>query len=135
MYIPVDFFNHEWHSSDKGANIKCNDCHTTGVTRNIESAKKCVDCHTGYEFSSYINNNLEKYYAPSYTDALHKLCVSCHTIKSIELTDKTDLAQCTACHKTKLPEELDANLKWETTLPHFNNVILPDIDLDKNEKE
>ncbi len=135
MYKPVDFFNHKWHSSQEGANIKCNDCHTTSVTRNIESAKKCVDCHSGYEFSSYINNNLEKYYAPSYTDALHKLCVSCHTIKSVELIDKADLAQCTTCHKTKLPEEQNAKLKWETTLPHFNSVILPDIDLIANEKE
>jgi len=61
--------------------------------------------------------------------------VSCHTIKSVELTDKAGLAQCTACHKTKLSEELDANLKWETALPHFNSVILPDIDLSANEKE
>jgi len=135
MYKPVDFFNHEWHSSDKGANIKCNDCHKPGVTRNIESSKKCVDCHTDYEFSSYINNNLEKYYTPSYTDALHKLCVSCHKIKSVELTDKSNLAECSTCHKTKMPEELYTNLKWETNLPHFNNVILPDIDLDTNKRE
>ena len=135
MYKPVDFFNHKWHSSDEGANVKCNDCHTAGVTRNIESAKICVDCHSGYEFSSYIKNNLEKYFMPSYTDALHKLCVSCHTIKSLELTDKPGLAQCTSCHQTKLPEDLNANLKWETSLPHFNSVILPDIDLIANEKE
>jgi len=135
MYKPVDFFNHEWHSTDKVANIKCDDCHTTGATRSTESAKKCVDCHPGYDFSSYKNNNLKKYFAPSYTDALHKLCVSCHTIKSVELTDKPNLAQCTTCHKTKLPEELNANLKWETALPHFNSVILPVIDLDENEKE
>lgn len=135
MYKPVDFFNHEWHSSDRGAKIKCNDCHTTGVTRDIESAKKCVDCHPDYEFTSNINSKLEKYYAPSYTDALHKLCVSCHTIKSAELKDKIGLAQCDACHKSNLSEDLEANLKWETTLPHFNSVILPNIDLNKIQKE
>jgi Ni/Fe-hydrogenase subunit HybB-like protein len=135
MYKTVDFFNHEWHSSDERANLKCNDCHAAGVTRNIESAKKCVDCHPGYEFSSYSGTKLEKYYAPSYTDALHKLCVSCHKIKSVELKDKANLAQCTTCHKTDLPEEINANLKWETNLPHFNSVILPEIDLDENEKE
>jgi len=135
MYKSVDFFNHEWHSTGAGANIKCNDCHTIGATRNIETAKKCVDCHPGFEFSSYTNNNLEKYYAPSYTDALHKLCVSCHTIKSRELTDKPKLAECTTCHNSRLPEELNSNLKWETTLPHFNSVILPIVDLDVNEKE
>lgn len=135
MYQPVDFFNHEWHSSNKSANIKCNDCHEAGVTRNIKSAKKCVECHPEYKFSSQINNNLKKYYAPSYTDALHKLCVSCHLLKSVELKDKPNLAQCTTCHKTKLPEELNANLKWATTLPHFNNVILPKIDSTKIAKE
>ena len=55
--------------------------------------------------------------------------------KSSELKDKVGLAQCNACHKNNLSEDLEANLKWETTMPHFNSVILPDIDLNKIEKE
>jgi len=135
MYKPVDFFNHEWHGSDEGANIKCKDCHTAGVIRNIESAKQCVDCHPKYKFSALVNNNLKKYYTLSYTDALHKLCVSCHTLKSMELINKQKLAQCTTCHKSELPEKLNADLKWATTLPHFNSVILPVIDLETNKRD
>ncbi len=127
MYKPVDFFNHEWHNSVEGANIKCNDCHRANETRSVESAKKCVDCHERYEFALQQDNKIEKYYIPSYTDALHNLCVSCHLKKSVELTDKAGLGECVSCHKTRLPEELEANLKWHTERPQFNNVILPDL--------
>ncbi len=129
MYKVVDFFRHDWHASVNGANIKCEGCHKTGVTRNSESAKKCVECHPEFKFEKTQFSIVKKYYAPSYTDALHKLCVSCHIVKSRELKDKTNLAQCTTCHKSEMPERLTVNLKWETSLPHFNNVILPDVDV------
>ena len=59
---------------------------------------------------------------------MHKLCVSCHIVKSKEMKDKPNLAQCSSCHSTAPPDKILANLKWETTLPHFDRVILPDID-------
>jgi len=52
-----------------------------------------------------------------------------------KLKGKANLAQCTTCHKIELPQELTSNLKWGTILPHFNSVILPNIDLGSNEKE
>lgn len=128
MYLPVDFFKHDWHTSEKGAKIKCNDCHTPDQTRSMETAKKCIDCHPQYEISKFIDNDLEKYYILSYTDALHKLCVSCHKMKLTEMIDKPNLANCATCHASELPEKFTNNLKWETTLPHFNRVILPVID-------
>jgi Ni/Fe-hydrogenase subunit HybB-like protein len=128
MYKAVDFFRHDWHSSANGANIKCKGCHKAGVTRNSESAKKCVECHPEFKFDKSESRFVKNYFALSYTDALHKLCVSCHIIKSKELKDKPNLAQCTTCHKSEMPEKITVNLKWETSLPHFNNVILPDVD-------
>jgi cytochrome c553 len=71
---------------------------------------------------------LKKYYAPSYTDALHKLCVSCHTIRSTELQDKPKLAECATCHESELQQKIGRNLKWKITLQDFNRVILPVID-------
>ncbi len=124
MYKTVDFFKHDWHASDNGAKIKCDECHTPNQTRNAESAKKCSKCHPNYDRSD-MNSN---YSILSYTDALHKLCVSCHKMKLTEVTDKPNLANCASCHKSEFPENHDNNLKWESALPHFNQVILPVID-------
>jgi Ni/Fe-hydrogenase subunit HybB-like protein len=129
MYKAVDFFKHDWHASYNGANIKCEGCHKAGVTKSSQSAKKCVECHPQYDFEKIQFSFTKTYFAPSYTDALHKLCVSCHIVESKKLKDKPNLAQCTSCHKSGVSEGFTNNLKWETSLPHFNNVILPDVDL------
>jgi Ni/Fe-hydrogenase subunit HybB-like protein len=128
MYRSVDFFKHDWHASSIGANIKCGDCHSKGLTRSKETAKKCIDCHPSYTFDQNKITTVKNYFAPSYTDAMHKLCVSCHIIKSKELKDKPNLARCSTCHSAETSEKFVSNLKWETALPHFNRVILPDID-------
>lgn len=131
MYTTSDFFRHDWHSSHDGANIKCNDCHTPGITRNEHSAKKCVDCHKTYEFAKFKKNSTKKYYILSYTDAMHKLCASCHLVESKKIKDKPNLAQCSTCHKNQLPENLEAGINWKINLPHFNSVILPNIESEK----
>jgi len=128
MYKSVDFFKHDWHASANGANLKCNDCHEKGVTKNIESSKQCNECHPAYSFVQQVTSVSEKYFALSYADALHKLCVSCHTAKANELNDKPKLAECSTCHLTETPEKLYSNLTWEVSPPQFNNVVLPGID-------
>jgi len=128
MYTTVDFFKHDWHGQDHGGKIKCDDCHTPGQTRNAQSTKKCTECHTNYEFSTYKDDDLKRYYALSYTDALHKLCVSCHMIKSTELKDKPKLAECATCHESEVTPKIEKNLKWDITHQNFNRVILPVID-------
>ena len=47
-----------------------------------------------------------------------------------KLKDKPNLALCSTCHKTQLPENLIAGINWKINLPHFNNVILPDFKAD-----
>ena len=130
MYEDVDFFKHDWHSMKNGANIKCNDCHTPGLNRSAETAKKCVDCHPQYQLTVYKKNNFKNYYTYSYTDAMHKLCVSCHKLKAEELVDKPNLAQCSTCHATEFPQKLEEKIKWEITMPHFNHVVLPEVSAD-----
>ncbi len=133
MYSKVDFFRHEWHSLPEGAKLKCSDCHVNSGYRSVETAKKCTECHKTYEFTSSSTNSDKKYYILSYTDALHNLCVSCHLRKSKEIKDKPDLARCATCHKSELPENLTAGINWKITIPHFNNVILPDIKKEKTD--
>lgn len=140
MYKAVDFFKHDWHASDYGANIKCNDCHVDGTQRMSETAKDCAECHPKYDLKESAITAV-RYYAPSYVDAMHQLCVSCHIIKSEEL-NKNSLGQCSSCHNVAVHGQITENLKWNTSLPHFNNVILPEIDkeiitkeISKDEKE
>ena len=134
MYSQVDFFNHGWHQTSLITNLKCEDCHKAGMNRTAQTAKNCTDCHQTYKFASNQNNSNKNYYILSYTDALHRLCVSCHTIEASQIKDKSNLAQCSTCHKTELPENLMAGLNWKVNLPHFNSVILPDVKQEKNLK-
>ena len=145
MYTQVDFFNHDWHTSSSGAKLKCKDCHTPGLTRSAQSAKKCTDCHPSYKFTgnnliagvsertaSTANSSInKKYFILSYTDAMHNLCVSCHQSESKNLKDKPNLAECTTCHSTQLQENLTSGLTWKITIPHFNSVILPEVKSEK----
>jgi Ni/Fe-hydrogenase subunit HybB-like protein len=127
MYSQVDFFKHDWHETSSVANLRCDDCHKPGMNRNTGTAKQCTECHKTYKFAVNAKASDKKYYILSYTDALHKLCVSCHIIESKEIKDKPNLPLCSSCHKTELPESLNAGLNWKINLPHFNNVILPDV--------
>ena len=127
MYKAIAFFRQDQHTLASNAHIKCDDCHTPGMNRTATTAKNCVDCHPQYDFQKILNDSSKKYYALSYTDAMHKLCVSCHMIKSKELKDKSNLAQCSTCHKTGFTKKLEASIKWEISLPHFDQVILPEV--------
>jgi Ni/Fe-hydrogenase subunit HybB-like protein len=128
MYANVDFFRHDWHASASGANLKCDDCHKPRVTRTAETAKKCTACHPTYKFTNDNGNPVNEYFLPSYVDAMHKLCVSCHTIEAKEIKDKPNLALCSTCHKMGVPPALTTGMKWNVTLPRFDNVILPDVE-------
>ncbi len=125
MYSEVDFFRHDWHASASGANLKCDDCHTPGETRTGRTARKCTACHPSYTFADTAGYGPNAYYIPSYVDAMHKLCVSCHTIESRVIKDKPNMALCSTCHRTGTPPGLRAGMKWDVSLPRFDNVVLP----------
>jgi Ni/Fe-hydrogenase subunit HybB-like protein len=133
MYKPVEFFNHDWHTSPKGANLKCSNCHAPGTARNVQSAKGCIDCHQSYKLTKSVNKSGEKYFIPSYTNAMHRMCLSCHAKESIKVPaglskNKRDLTQCSTCHALQINKNQEQNLNWEVKTQHFNNVILPEYD-------
>ncbi len=128
MYKSVDFFKHDWHAYNKEANLKCGSCHKPGVYKRTKFVKKCTSCHPTYKFTSTEKNSAKEYDILSYTDAMHKLCVSCHVIQAKKIKNKPNLAECSTCHKTRMPEELKESINWDFSVPHFNNVILPDVD-------
>jgi hypothetical protein len=122
MYKPVDFFRHDWHSSPVGAGLTCEKCHTPGLSRSAETSKTCSECHPKYT----MNNAVSKpYYADSYTDAMHKQCVSCHREQIRNVPEKHMLDECTTCHKNDITKKIDMSINWDITKPGSNNVILP----------
>ena len=135
MYKATAFFRHDQHTLNSNANIKCSVCHTPGMNRTAATAKNCVDCHPQYDISKFQSVSNKKSDALSYTDAMHKLCVSCHINKSKELKDKPNLAQCSTCHQTGFTKKLEVSIKWEVSSPHFNQVILPDVNSEELKKE
>jgi len=126
MFTVTDVFNHDWHASADGAAIACDECHTPDQQRRAESAKKCEDCHRDLQ----VENSpikVEAYLAPSYTDALHDICVACHLQKSVELADKPDLGLCPTCHGGVTPEHRRELLKYGQAQRSLKPVVLPQV--------
>lgn len=124
MYKTADAFDHQWHESSKRANLSCDDCHAPGVEKTKQSAQKCDYCHKDL-IPENSKIKIEGYLAPSYVDAMHNLCVSCHRTKARELADKKDLPLCKTCHESGLPDYLKAEIKENLAGPYFNRVALP----------
>jgi len=124
MYLPTDVFNHDWHSSSYGANIACGQCHQAGVERSAQSAKKCDACHTDL-IPEGAKIKIKGNMAPSYTDAMHAMCLNCHTQRAAEVAERINLTLCTTCHATAPPEYLKTDIAKSLKGPYFNHVVLP----------
>jgi Ni/Fe-hydrogenase subunit HybB-like protein len=124
MYTPTDVFGHDWHASAKGAAVPCDMCHQVGPARKAATAKQCADCHLDLvPVGAVIVVN--QYQAPSYTDAMHDLCVPCHKQKSIELADKPNLGKCSCCHQNTPPIFMRPEIEAKLQGPRFNRVVIP----------
>lgn len=96
MYLSTDAFGHDWHSSPSGGKLKCNECHDKTIVRNADSAKKCDYCHQGL-VPPDSDIEINTYKAISYTEAMHLMCINCHTKVAVE-KEKPALARCENCH-------------------------------------
>ncbi len=129
MYREVDAFKHDWHADPDGGNIACGDCHREGMNRTAESARTCDQCHKSLVPSGALIK-VEDYTAPSYTDAMHELCVGCHRERAKQAAPQTErarMAVCTACHTGTGPDHLKAEAKGILRKPYFNRVVLPGV--------
>jgi Ni/Fe-hydrogenase subunit HybB-like protein len=120
MYSNGDAFNHTWHSSAQGANLNCFECHNNEQSKGKEfrtnqknSIDLCNKCHKDIIPHDSKMKNIKNYITASYTDAMHKLCIECHTSKlqgNSELAlNKPNLDKCSNCHKapdTSAPNQL-----------------------------
>jgi hypothetical protein len=126
MYSPVDAFRHDWHASPAGGNVACKTCHTPGQRRTVSNAKACDACHTDL-YPAGATITVDAYRAPSYTDAMHGLCVDCHRREAAERPERESLAICSTCHATAAPEHLRAEMSEQLAGPYYNKVVLPGV--------
>jgi hypothetical protein len=108
-------FDHDYHleavAEDEGLegvvpeNLTCAVCHAQGAAKTAESAKSCLDCHgedhgwaEGYEAGTDLSR------APSYMEAMHENCVTCHEEEG-RRQDRDTLRDCSTCHRSLGPGE------------------------------
>jgi hypothetical protein len=109
MHTASNIFRHDWHANPDGAGIPCHECHAAGQERGKTSAKPCQDCHPDLFPESVASGGAAgrepNLMAPSYYDAMHGLCVTCHEETAAneaavtQETDKAELASCQTCHE------------------------------------
>lgn len=132
MYRPVDAFKHDWHADPEGGNIACADCHDPAMNKTAASAKDCDACHTDL-VPAGATIKIDSYTAPSYTDAMHELCVTCHIEKAEQLPERANLATCATCHTGSGPDYLRAEARGIINKPYFNRVVMPGVVLTEEE--
>jgi len=103
MFSSTDAFGHDWHASPSGAELSCGECHPIGEVRQAETATDCATCHTDLiphidsGHTLLFNYPVESYVAPSYADAMHGVCLECHSMIAEEKND-VGYQQCSFCH-------------------------------------
>ena len=124
MYTATAAFDHEWHSSPSGGKISCAICHVSGQERGKESAKQCQDCHVDLVVEGN-RVTVDAYVAPSYVDAMHRLCVTCHTERAQQDTARQAMALCPACHVAPPVEYIRAEMREVLPKHETRPVVMP----------
>jgi len=126
MYTEADTFKHDRHAGPDRLNISCNKCHLAEQERGAESAKACVDCHEDlFADASGEATKLESYMAPSYVDALHRQCITCHKSEAEKDEEKKRLVLCTNCHGAFTADHLKEEARALLPTSGAKPVIMP----------
>lgn len=99
MYLTSDAFRHDWHASPAGGKLECVQCHPAGQVRAAAGAKPCTSCHKDL-VPAGATIQVKHYRAPGYVQAMHELCIGCHT-QLAKQENKPDFARCATCHKER----------------------------------
>jgi Ni/Fe-hydrogenase subunit HybB-like protein len=124
MYATTAAFDHDWHGSPEGGNIKCDICHTPGEERTDQSAKKCSDCHADLTVDG-APVQVDDYVAPSYVDAMHSLCVKCHEDRAAADTTLAAIRLCPTCHVSPSVDYLKADMRDRLPGHQSRPVMMP----------
>ena len=109
LYTATDIFDHGAHIATQEGNASCVTCHGEREPRLLTGVKTCQDCHDKDMIAGNpVVTKFNSRWAGGYKDAMHKMCLACHTRKAADpQVARPDLARCGACHDegTK-PEQL-----------------------------
>jgi hypothetical protein len=105
MYEATPLFSHASHVEKLDGNAGCSECHSEELqVRSRESATACAECHSEPAGATSVIPAAQPRWraAPGYMDAMHELCVTCHTERAeLEPQRFGDLLdRCDACHNT-----------------------------------
>ncbi|MFC2150579.1 cytochrome c3 family protein [Calditrichota bacterium] len=148
MYLSTDAFKHEWHASSSGANLSCSECHSDSP-RGSESAKSCDKCHKDLIPPNSVIE-VKQYGAICYTEAMHTLCVGCHTqvavkdsvvndscdyddhldmanTNNLTESDRKNLPRCATCHREQIGTVDDPELASHRAEMISKRQVLPPI--------
>ena len=99
MWQPADAFGHQRHASPEGGRLSCVTCHAPDRPRSASTAKACARCHSDL-VPAGAAIEVKRYLAAGYVQAMHGLCISCHT-RVMESRKKPDLGRCATCHRER----------------------------------
>jgi len=107
MFLPTSMFNHETHVADLHGNASCAQCHGKGEPIRVTPTKKCSQCHDKDMMAANpVVKTFDSKWAPSYKDAMHKMCIPCHVEKAKDAALKLpNLGRCGACHNSGTQSE------------------------------
>jgi len=96
MKTEVSIFDHEGHQAELGGAGSCGQCHDLHQAKSARNAAACAECHE--EMTEDPDTGRMETMAPSYPNAMHGACVSCHREMSSQEGNGC-LACCDSCHQ------------------------------------
>lgn len=117
-------FHHKFHVEKLGGNSACGRCHKDpNKPKALENTESCESCHTNMvRRDSLVEVKLDDRIdlAPSYVDAMHKLCADCHKKSAFEKPELgTNLGRCATCHSA-------TNMELLKNQPPYSKIKLED---------
>jgi Ni/Fe-hydrogenase subunit HybB-like protein len=99
-FVPTDIFDHAAHVARLEGNASCVKCHGEGPGVALPATKTCQGCHDkDMMAANKVVTKFDKRMAVGYKDAMHGMCIPCHTEKAKDPEVKRpDLGRCGACH-------------------------------------
>jgi Ni/Fe-hydrogenase subunit HybB-like protein len=100
LYTVTNIFDHSAHVTALHGNASCSQCHLDTHGTLLAGAKTCQDCHRKDMMTPNPTvKSFVKASASSYQQALHGMCITCHTRHANDPeVHRPDLARCGTCH-------------------------------------
>lgn len=89
----VSIFDHVSHQNALGGNAGCIECHQGEHSK--ATVVPCAECHEAMRPAE--GEAAFNYIAPSYLDALHRMCQRCHQ-QQAQIDNRPELSLCSTCH-------------------------------------